>query len=169
MAITLLSHTSGLGSGVASSAISTTGASLLLFAVADNGITSLVDSQSNFWDPLGTVNSTTSSGVTIRLFWCARPVTSATHTVTYSGGFPAYVFAAFSGVDYLDTKSGSGNNFETASNSSTSLAVGNITPSVANCLLVTAVGLQAANAGETVSGDSLSCCCSWETTDDSPG
>lgn len=147
-AITVLSHTSGYGDGntATTSAISTTGASLIVVNVSSytpGGSFTLSDSASNTWTALTAYGPNGgSTQATTQLFYAASPTTSGTHTFTASGTgvYPVVGVVAVSGTHaspYTSQESGDHNN-----GIGTSLAPGSLTPSEGNCLVVTgAAGL----------------------------
>jgi hypothetical protein len=75
---------SGIGVAATTAAIDTTGATLIVVAIAyaSSDAAGLTDSASNTWTAL-TPQTAASTG-TVQLFYCANPTTSATHTFTSS-------------------------------------------------------------------------------------
>ncbi len=121
-----------------SPAVDTTGATLLVAFVDDEtaGAAAPSDNKSNTWSPL---TSKTGQFTTGRLFYVANPVVGSGHVFSNTGGtnFGSAVFMAFSGTattSPFDQESGAG------TSGATTLQPGSITPSQANCVLVTGVG-----------------------------
>lgn len=110
--------------------IDTTGAKLIVIATGV-GVT-VSDSEGNTWTPL----TGEGSGPGVRLYYCVDPVTDAAHTFTKSAGdFSAIAVQAFGNADIaptVDDETGG------TSNVVTTVQPGSITPSVDNCLLVSA-------------------------------
>lgn len=142
MTIALLSHTlkqgTSAGSGT-SSAIDTTGASLLVAFVADfTGSTASVfsDSEGNTWT--GLTARPLTGNMRTRIYYCASPSTSASHTFQASGtsSFAAIAVSAYSGTaaSPFDVENGA------TTLTATSLATGSVTPSEDNELLVFCAG-----------------------------
>lgn len=129
-----------------SSAINTTGASLLIMAIADVGGTTPVDSKSNTW-----VGLTAQSNVLrARLWYVDAPTVGAGHTFgTTSGGghYPSIAIQAWSGSlpSPFDVENGA------LGVSATSLQTGSITPNLNNELVVAMFGIQDA---DTITVDS---------------
>lgn len=142
MTIALLSHTykqgnSG-GSGT-SSAIDTTGASLLVAYVADftgSSPATFADSQGNTWTAL-TARPLTGN-MRSQMYYCASPSTSASHTFSATGtnSFAAIAIAAYSGTatSPYDQETGA------TTLTGTSLATGSVTPSENNELVIYGCG-----------------------------
>jgi hypothetical protein len=136
--ISLVSHVSvgqTSGSNATSSAINTSGASLLVAMVSSfGGIGTVSDSNSNTWTALGQVDDG-SSGTTGRLFYVGSPVVGSGHTFTIGGSvFSSLCVAAFSGIPAspFDKQVNQGNvnvvtSFKTVST---------ITPTNANSLVI---------------------------------
>lgn len=125
-------------SGVTSSAIDTSGASLLVVATAwYNGATmpTVSDSKSNTWIPL-TLQYDPGHDNNVILFYAQSPTVGAGHTFTVSGSsvFSPIAVAAFSNVaaSALDTESAGGTGAGT-------VQPGSITPVGNNELFVTVV------------------------------
>jgi hypothetical protein len=138
----LIGSASGTGNYVTAttSAIDTTGATLLVVAFADYAsvpASVITDSKGNTWNML---TARTSSYARSRIGWCVPTSVGSGHTVTaygYAGTYPAVAFLAFSGASAspYDTENGS------FTNAATSLSTGSLTPSVNNALVVAAVGI----------------------------
>lgn len=136
MAIALVAHVSANSTGsttVTSSAIDTTGATLLVANVSYFNLAQtaqLTDSYKNTWVPLPDQFQTDTSG---RLFYSSNPTVGSGHTFTLTNGaFSAVCVAAFSGVTQLaplDVSAG-------AHGSSTSASGGSVTPNNANSLVI---------------------------------
>jgi hypothetical protein len=126
-----------ISTGVTTTAIDTTGANLIVISVATfvAFITpTLSDSKSNTWTALTGQNSTNEK---VQLYYCVAPTVGSGHTFTWSGTstYPVVSVMAFSGshATPFDAESG------TFSAGATSLAPGSLTPSVANCLVITGI------------------------------
>lgn len=136
--ITLVAHTVAFGSNAAvtTSAINTTGASLIVLAISvNNGTTPTVtDSAGNTWTAL---TSQTATGLAkIAFYYKASPTTSATHTFTNTGTFPTIGVMAFNntlGVAPFDVENGA------MTASGTTRSTGSVSPSLDNEVIVTAL------------------------------
>lgn len=141
------------GLNITTTSINTTGANLIVVAVAysNNGTTiTLTDNKSNTWTPLTARQSTTAS---VRLYYCLSPTVGSGHTfsVASSGGsgFPGIAVAAYSGAKTsgaFDQETGAN------SNGASSLATGSITPAQDNELFITGFGYNVASAATIDSG-----------------
>jgi hypothetical protein len=130
VAVTCLGSANGAGP---SSAIDTTGASLLVAAVSwypGGFITSLTDSEGNTWTPL---TEYAAGDGAVRLYYVINPSTSATHTFSVSGTncYPALAVASFIRTAAFDDENGA------ASASATTRNTGSVTPAGDNELFVT--------------------------------
>ncbi len=128
--IALVDHTFALGGG-ASSAINTTGATLLIAGTSlFSGSPSMADSKSNSgWTPL----TSYSTGVYVStLLYVANPTVGSGHTFTLSGSFPALWVAAFSGVTLSSPF-----DVENGSTGTVAIQTGSVTPSQNNELVIT--------------------------------
>lgn len=93
-ATTIVAHTHVGGDGVASSGINTTGATLLVAAIASYmGASTITDSKSNTWVPLTDYNSASAGG--LQIFYCTGGTVGSGHTFTAHSNFPGMVVAAF--------------------------------------------------------------------------
>jgi len=136
--------TVGPGAGVvASDAIDTTGATLLVVAItrygAGSNATTMSDSNSNTWVSLP-VRKVSTGTIRHQLYYCIGGTVGPGHTFSFSSvsSYPMIRVMAFSGTSPsydVDT----GTNGGTAL---TSLATGSVTPSAASSLVVAALGLQ---------------------------
>lgn len=137
MAIALVAHASSVGSnGTTTSAINTTGASLLVAFVGFvfNNAAVISDSYGNTWTPLtfhlGVNNCTT------QIFYVQNPTVGTGHTFSETGTstYPALSVAAFSGTatsSVFDVQNG------TNPVGATTFQPGSVTPSQNNSLIVT--------------------------------
>jgi hypothetical protein len=137
--ITLIAHvvaqTTG-GSNVTSSAIDTTGATLLVMVTCDNGDnTAISDSKGNTWSHL-TLQDSGSGGGRTQLHYVVSPTVGSGHTFTHntSGHFPALAVAAFSNGGIFDAENGN----KTAS--ATTLQPNSVTPTQDNELIIFGLG-----------------------------
>lgn len=133
MAFALLTHTQkdAASSPTTSTAIDTTGATLIVLAVATSqvGIT-VTDSQSNKWFGIQPVTASGTQNFTF--FFCVNPTTNASHTFTLSAGnFPSFCVAAFSGSVGAFTP------ITTNAVNASTMLMPSITPSLDNALIVT--------------------------------
>lgn len=135
MAVALVAHTltTGSSSGGTSPAVDTTGASLLVFSIAQQGTDVTVsDSKTNSWTGLTVYGSTTKC----RIFYVASPIVGTGHTFTVSGTstFSIGFVAAFSGVK-LTTP------FESQSGATgtTTIQAGSVTPAENGALVIAAL------------------------------
>src|SRR6188474_1223549 len=149
MAIALVTNqivASSGGADVTTSAVDTTGATLLviglsLYTQLDNtfGVT---DSKSNTWQVLTKYEANESGTFAVNLFYCLSPIVGSGHTfsnVTSSGAqYPVLAVAAFSGVATYNKESG-----QATATQGTSYANVSLTPDNNNSLVVTAVCLRA--------------------------
>jgi hypothetical protein len=137
----------GTTSGTTSAGIDTTGASLLIVAVARHGFTSdptLTDSYGNTWLPL-----TPYAGFIgyVLVYYAKNPTVGTGHTFTLAGGntFPSACVAAFTGADTsapFDVENGNGVSYP----SSTTIQTGTLTPSQDDSLIIAALA-SAPNGG----------------------
>lgn len=153
----LISNTSA-GSGdalsVTTSAIDTTGANLLVVAVASyNGATAstLSDSKGNTWNARTAYSDAGTGGIVrIQLFYASSPTVGTGHTFTGSspgsGSYPCIAVAAFSGANTTPYASESG---DTDGSSGSTDQPGTVTPGSNNNLIITGVAHN--NAGSTMS------------------
>lgn len=135
------------GAPTTSSAINTTGATLLIVTLnqyaLDPNTATVIDSNGNTW-----VHGTSyllaggDTNVTIWYAWQSL-IVGAGHTVTVTGNFAGVVFAAFSGTqtssDPIDQQNGSATDF-TPGTATPPLAFGSITPSVNGTLVISLYG-----------------------------
>lgn len=138
--IALVAHTAAIGApnGQTTSAINTTGATLLIVSISRNaGSTAVVsDSKGNTWTQLTSINGTNNNCVIY--YAISNPATVGsghTFTVTGTGIFSPIAAAAFSGtnaVSPFDVQNGHN------AGMSATVQPGSITPSVNNCLIVCA-------------------------------
>lgn len=148
MSIVLVGHVKKQTNGSPSSAIDTTGATLLLAALlwyTGGSFVSFVDTKGNTWVAL-TQYSSTNRGV--RLYYVLSPTVGSGHTFTLSASFGSFALAAFSGVTAFDSGKDSGD----FSNSTTTQQPGSLTPSENNCLVIGAatVGDTTVNTAPTI-------------------
>ena len=132
MAITLIASVSaapGAGGG-ATTAIDTTGATLIVVSIADYSLASagtVTDSKGNTYTPL----SSRQQGAARHRFWyCLAPTVGTGHTFTRSvaASYPAIVVFAFAGVASYESQSGATGNQP--------LVSGSLTPSANGALVV---------------------------------
>jgi hypothetical protein len=136
MAIALVSHV-GLALAGTTSSINTTGATLLVAVVGYNGApqATVSDSKSNVWQVVAGNTIQSNSGVDV--YFSINPTVGTGHTFTLAtANNPTFCVAAFSGTatSFVTSKS-----LIASSASATSLTTGNITPEVANCLMISAL------------------------------
>jgi hypothetical protein len=130
--------TAALGSmGGTTTALDTTGANLLVVSVAYytgfGGAPVVSDSKSNTWSGL----TARGPGNTKQRFFYAKNATAgAAHTFTVTGGtiYPSAIILAVAGAD--PTAPFDGENGGGSASSAGPLTTGSLTPSVANCLIV---------------------------------
>ena len=145
MAITVVASVTkaGAASGGTTTAIDTTGATLLVVSVgwfSTNPIT-VTDSKGNTWVPLTrAIASTTQT----QLFFCLTPTVGSGHTFTVSGTtiYPAILVAAFAGVVSVQIDTG-------ATSTASPCTAGPVTPLQSGALVVTS------RAGNAASTDSV--------------
>ncbi len=131
------------------SAIDTTGASLLVAAICHHsaGAGSMVDSKGNTWVELTAQVVTTSRA---RMFYVLNPTVGSGHTATFDGNpFGTLSFAAFSGAnttDVFDIENGA------TDDSASSLQPGSVTPNQNDSLIVTALAFNDTVAAPAING-----------------
>lgn len=142
MAYALVAHTadgSTTGNGFTTgTGIDTTGANLIVAALAANAAASgtFSDSNSNTWTPLTQAPDAFSDRF-ICFYYCENPIVGAGHTfsVTGTSTFPSISVSAWSGgtTSSFDVQNNNNNGF------STSTTTGSVTPGSANELVITAL------------------------------
>jgi hypothetical protein len=139
----------GPGGGT-TSAITTTGASLIVISVSwyfglSGSPTTVTDNKGNTYTGL---TFHTSSNFRHRFFYALAPTVGTGHafTITGSNFYPAIFVYAFSDVASYQTESGAG------LGSGTSVACGSVTPSASGALVLTALASNQATASLTPSG-----------------
>lgn len=142
------------GDGFTTDAIDTTGADLLVVAVADLDFFftgTLSDSKSNTWTALTRVE-VSSSEVGVVLYYAKNPTVGGSHTFTFSQTFnkPSIAIAAFSGADLTDPFDQENG---TSPAGTTSSQPGSITPTEDNEVILAALSWEVAESG-TVSVNS---------------
>lgn len=173
----LIAHTAtgGTGSAVTTSAIDSTGATILIAVTSyKTGTITVTDSKSNTWTGLTQRIGAGGGGVICQIFYAVNPTVGASHTVTGTAGastFPAIAVAAFNTVltsSPFDVQNGAGDTG----------ATGSITPSVNGELLISGMATSAtptavstsistipqfgiANAIATVPGTSFGVSLAW--------
>jgi hypothetical protein len=135
----------GSGGTGSTSAIDTTGASLLVAAsgflssgASATALPTIADSQGNIWVPYvvrGQVTAANTGAIVIYL--CFNPTTNASHTFSATNGFSSIAVGAYSGAD-VNFPFGVWNS--NAHATTTSLGTGSITPPTDNCLVIAALG-----------------------------
>lgn len=152
MAFTVLAHRidgSASGSGFTTTGIDTSGADLIVGAVAWFGSTAdfsdLVGGNSNTWTPLTPIGG--GGGTGIQLFYCHNPTVGSGHTFTTTSAFAAIAVIAVSGS--------AASPFDQESGASGVSQPGSITPSFDNEILITALvnsdaGTQTVDSGFTI-------------------
>lgn len=132
----IASVTSAAANTHTSGAIDTTGANRLLVAISDDsGAGTLSDSKSNTYT---LDKQSTDTGPRVRIYRCDSPTVGSGHTFTLTGSavYGVLMATAWSGAD-----TGSGmDQSNQASSAATTLAVGSVTPTVDNELLLYAAG-----------------------------
>lgn len=137
MAVALVTHiaTSGSTSGGTSSGVDTTGASLLVFSITQQGTDVTVsDNKSNSWAGLTVYGGSPKC----RIFYVANPTVGTGHTFTVSGvnTFSMGFVAAFSGIKTtapFESQNG------VANAPGTTIQAGSVTPAENGALIVAAV------------------------------
>lgn len=140
--------TSSDNNSVTSSAIDTTGATLIIAEVADlaGALTTFTDSKGNTWNALTTYTSSNSNS---RLFWSSPSSVGSGHTFTATGSnsFPSIAVTAWSGAAASPFDQQNGNS---ASSGVVSISTGSVTPTQDNELIVAGI------AANTVAGNTFS-------------
>lgn len=142
MSWSLIAHTGvgGVAGGVTTGELVTTGADLIVLACTNyvgSGTVTVADSEDNTWDDtLGT--STVIGYFHLKLYFCASPAVSGTHTFSCTGTntYSSIGVYAFSGAHATpkDVENGA------VCDDQETLSTGSVTPSQANSLIVTALG-----------------------------
>ena len=153
MTIALVTHTqlAGPSGGGTTSAINTTGASLLVLTVSEYAAGPLslpTDSKGNTWTGLTTRTAGSTYG---RIFYAVNPTVGTGHTFTLSGAnsFCVVDVLAFSGVDTsspFDVQNGA-----SSLSGAATQAPGSVTPSANNSVVIT--GIAAESPGTTATVD----------------
>jgi hypothetical protein len=143
--VTSSSAASSDGTLATTSGVNTTGATLIVLAVASYSnatIPNPTDSKSNTWTHLTSIS--VSTDVVIRMHYCLNPTVGSGHTfsVSTTSCFPSICMQAFSGVRDFEQETGHG-----TSSTVTTLQPGPLTPGENNCLVLSAV----ANSGSSIS------------------
>lgn len=138
MAISLVASTGTAGGAttVTTSAINTTGATLIVVQISEYSVgasIALTDSQGNTWTALTVKNQGNSRS---QLHYCVSPSTSASHTFTYGTAlrYPSICVQAFSGVSTsspFDVQNTNG------ASAATTVTTGSVTPSQNDEVLIT--------------------------------
>lgn len=153
MPAALLTHTIGVGANTFStSAIDTTGATLIVCHVTSFAARTLSDSASNTWTAL--TIKTSANGTSGQLYYCANPTTSATHTFTltgtaFYGTLGVHCFSGTATTSAFDAENG--NN----AGSGTTVQPGSITPSQDGEVIVTGVCWKTTGTGTITISDSM--------------
>jgi hypothetical protein len=128
-------------------AINTTGADLIVLALAYDSASTASDSKGNTWTFVGSYN--TGAGQIIALYYCQNPTVGSGHTFSGSLSYGAVAVSAFSGSTSspYDVKNGTA-----MGSSGTSVATGSITPSQDNELCVAAIALGGSSASASING-----------------
>lgn len=160
MAIALISsgHTATNGANnITTSAIDTTGATLLVLYLCEQDSATdatVSDSKSNTWTALTSQSDPALSNLLGRMFYATnvsgKVGSGHTFTITSSSGGPAVCVAAFSGTHTtapLDQQNGKEDHDAGLSNTTNS-----ITPSEANCLVITGLGFYGNSATISIDG-----------------
>jgi hypothetical protein len=139
------------GASVTTGAVDTTGATGIILALADftSPAADVSDSNGNTYVGLTRQDATAPA---IRLFYVANPTVGSGHTfsASNSGSFPSIAVLALSGTHTSTFYDGSENG---ATNSTIeSIQPGSVTPSVDNCLVVTALGVYSNAASHSING-----------------
>ncbi len=134
--------------GGTTAAINTTGANLIIFAVAfynagGTQVGTLSDSKGNTWTAL---TSHANGSITSRLYYCYNPTVGSGHTFSYTsvtfGIYGCLTVAAFSGfaASPFDLENGA------TATSASSISTGSITPSQARTVVFAAAGFDTGTA-----------------------
>jgi hypothetical protein len=133
------------GATSTTAAIDTTGANFLVVAAIDDGSTTISDSKGNTW----TLLSPNANGE-VALWYCANANVGTGHTFTVSNsGFSPIAVQAFANVKLSSPLDGSPTGGVTSGIAT--VQPGSITPSEANCLLVTATTSGSSGANNATS------------------
>ncbi len=125
---------------VITSGVNTTGATGIVLAASyylPNAPGAVMDSKSNIWTPLTPITNAVNE---VQLFWCPNPTTGSGHTFTLTtgtsstGGSLAMASFALTKNVGVDQENGAG------ADSGATQQPGSITPSEANCVVVSAIG-----------------------------
>ncbi len=157
--IATVTASSAAGSSITSGAIDTTGANFLVFVLAEATTASemtVSDSKGNTWNGL---TSQSAGQVRVRIFWSTPTSVGSGHTFTATtvdgDTFPAIGVSAYSGVKAsspFDQQNG-------ATNTSSTIATGNVTPTEDNELIISGICALTSsfsiNSGLTIRGSKL--------------
>lgn len=149
MAFSPIASAKGVGT---TSAINTTGATLLIAHATYDGTGTLSDSKGNTWTAL-TERATLSGATRGRLWYCVSPTVGTGHTATISVGYGSVELLAYAGVD-----TSSPLDFETfsaggPSGAVTGWGITGLLPANANSLVVLALSVDG-SGGDSASVDS---------------
>jgi hypothetical protein len=125
------------GGTATTSAIDTTGSTLMVMVVANYGVDSstatIVDSKSNTWTALTNYVNGNSN---VAIFYAQNPTVGSGHTFSCTGGYCTIFVSGWSGTattSVFDVQNG-------ASTSGASLQTGSVTPSQADSLIISGFG-----------------------------
>jgi hypothetical protein len=138
MALIAKTSASGNGVTVTTTAIDTTGANAIILAISAGGGTGSTptDSKGNTYVGLTQYQN----GSFVQIWYCQNPTVGSGHTFTENAGggsFPAIAVMAWSDMSVSSLYDGQENGA-----GGTSGATGSITPTVDNCLIVSALTMQ---------------------------
>lgn len=144
----LLSSTQALGPNPVTPGINTAGARLIVVTASQHNAGSagaLSDSRGNTW--VSVDGGTIVAGTSLWLWYCINPSVGSGHTFSIANSFTSVRVQAFSGPATTSYQSKT-----SATNLSTSLAPGSITPSANRALVVSSAAYSAANNSFGVTG-----------------
>lgn len=155
MPITLVAQitAAGGGTGATSSAIDTTGASLIVIPqtklISGAPLAPIGDNKGNLYTPLTQRNASSVGGT---IFYCVNPVVGSGHTFTTGNGsasaFSSAIISAWGSGGVFDQQNGAVNTGAVSARTT-----GSVTPSENNELIIamkTAAGAETAGAGVTI-------------------
>lgn len=147
MAYTLIDHT-GKTSGTTTTAINSTGANLLVVAIAvDSGtMANPTDSKTNTWT--GLTQTVVGTDTAIKIFYSFGGTVGSSHTFTQPASYGSIFVAAFSGSTSSPFDQQNGN----TQASGTSVTTGSVTPTQDNELIIAVADIANTNTLQSIGG-----------------
>jgi hypothetical protein len=146
LSTSLIAHTAASGSPVTTSDLNTTGANLIVMAIANYGSAPVItpsDSKGNTWTKLTTYHGAGGQNAYLTLYYCYNPTVGSGHNFTNNDGLGSIAVQAWGGLASSPFDQENGNS---TIGSDTDVPTNSITPSQANTIVIAA----AANYSEGV-------------------